>query len=286
MAFVRKADIERHRAGCLEARVAAVAAAVQQVGAGAEVIATHVDHAIVRVGDEVKRVTYTMDEASGAPAGVAVEAADVPVLAGHDLDRAVQGDLREAVASMVAGQPVERTRVRDLARMARRDGAYWLGEAVAACRVPEAPWRGWYEPQAAVVREALHGRIREIEAAVPRQRYAKLPEGRVAEYAAELRESLAALRSVARGLFDALTPDVAYQEAGLAAVHQSLRVEAGTIDRGLAWLERLEWAGREATVAAAHDQIAAGLRDALVVREHLATRRSTEHEREGSSAAD
>jgi hypothetical protein len=278
MGFVRRADIERHRAGCFEARVAAVAAAVREhLGAGATVLATHADHAVVRVGDAVKRVAYGLDEASGAVAHVVVEDADVPVLAGYALDCAVQGELREAVATLVAGGAVDRTRVRDLARMARRDGTYWIEEAAAACEPASAPWWGWYEPQAALVRERLHGRIREIEAAVPSQRYAKLGEGRLPEYAAELRASVGQLRAVAGGLFDGLAADVTYQGEGLAAVHQSLRDEAGTLSTGLAWLESMVWAGKEGVVAATHDRIAARLRDALVVHAHLGTQRSTGH---------
>jgi hypothetical protein len=285
MGFVRKADIERHRAGCLEARVAAVREAAERaLGTEIEVIATHADHAIVRAGSAVKRLTYSLAESGGLAGGVAVEDADMAALEGMDLDAAVAEDLRGVVAAMLAGQALPRTRVRDLSRMARRDGAYWLGEAVAGCARVEAPWRNWFAPQSATVREALHGRIREIEEPVPRQRFGKLPEGKLPEYAGELREGLAALRVVARGLFDDLTDDVAYQEAGLAAVHQSLRDEASTMDRGLAWLERMAWAGREGVVATAHDQIAATLRDALVVREHLRTRRSTDHGEESSAA--
>ena len=277
MGFVRQADVERHRSGCFEARVAAVAAAARQgLGAGAVVIATHADHAIVRAGEAVKRMAYTMDEGH-APAAVVVEDADVPVLAGFALDRAAQGALREGVAALLGGQGLDRTRVRDLARMARRDGAYWVEEAAAACEQAAAPWRGWYDPQAAAVRERLHGHIRDLEAAVPSQRFGKLAEGKLPEYAAELRASVAALREVARGVFDGLNVTVAYQEAELAAVHRSLQDEAGTMDRGLAWLEQMEWAGKEAAVAAAHDRIAARLRDALVVQAHLDTRRSTNH---------
>lgn len=265
MAFVRKADVERHRAGSLEARVAAVAAAVRaQLGEGAEVIATHADYALVRVPEGVRRVEYQLAEGAGSVGLGAVAEADVPVLAGLDLDAAAADALREAV-----GGNWDRTRVRDLARMLRRDAAYWVPDAVAACVAEEAPWRGWFEPQGAVVRERLHGQIRDLEAPVPRTRYARLAPEALAAAEAELRESVGVLRQVARGMFDALSTDVAYQEAELEAVHQSLRAEAEAVDRGLAWVERMAWAGAVPVVATAHDRIAARLRDGLVVQAHL-----------------
>jgi hypothetical protein len=200
----------------------------------------------------------------------------VPVLEGVGLDAAARDDLRAAAAAMADGQAMGRTRVRDLARMLRGDVPYWVPDALAACVREDAPWAGWLLPQAAAVRERLHGSIREIEAPVPRTRYAKLADSTLDGCRDELRESLAALRSVARTLFDDLTPDVAYQDAELVAVHQSLREDAAALERGLAWVERMDWAGAVPAVATAHDRIAARLRDGLVVVAHLRAQQRSE----------
>jgi hypothetical protein len=270
MGFVRQADVERHQGGSLEARVQMIESVARaELGADAVVLATHADHAIVQTPTGVKRLNYQLSEDASIVARPEVVDADVPMLEGMDLDVAAGSDLRAMTAAMATGEKVERTRVRDLARMVKREVAYWVPDALAACVQEDAPWMGWYEPQGAVVREKMHGSIRDIEAPVPRTRYAKLPESTLAGCMAELRESIAAIRKVACTMFDDLTPDVAYQEAELVAVHRSLRAEAESLDRGLAWVEKMDWAGSVPAVATAHDLIAARLRDGLVVQAHL-----------------
>jgi hypothetical protein len=266
MAFVRKADLDRHAEGSLEARLAAVRAAAAELQV--TVLAVHEDYALVRAVDgAVKRMRYALAESRAS--GAVLEEADVPVLEGHGLDSAAGTDLREAAAALARGEAVGRTRVRDLARMLRREVPYWVPDALAACIREDAPWAGWYAPQGAAVRERLHGSIRDIEAPVPRTRYAKVAEGTLAGCEAELRESIAAIRGVARTMFDDLTLGVSYQEAELAAVHSSLREEARALDEGLAWVEKMDWTGKVPEVATAHDRIAARLRDGLVVQAHL-----------------
>jgi hypothetical protein len=270
MGFVRKSDLERHAVGSLEARVQMVEAAVRaELGADARVLATHADHAIVQTLTGVKRLNFQLEEDASAVAKLEVVDTDVPVLEGRALDHAAGKDLREVAAALGRGEGVPRTRVRDLARMLRREVPYWVPDALAACVAEDAPWAAWYAPQGAGVRERLHGQIRELEAPVPRTRYGKLGPESLAACESELRESVAALRAVARGLFDGLTSDVAYQEAELVAVHQSLRAEALALDAGLAWVEEMDWAGAVPEVATAHDRIAARLRDGLVVQAHL-----------------
>ncbi len=270
MGFVRKSDLDRYEAGSLEARVQMVEAVVRaELGADARVLATHADHAIVQTPTGVKRINFRLSEDASILTKPEVVDADVPVLEGRALDGAAGADLREAAAVLARGEAVPRTRVRDLARMLRREVPYWVPDALAACIREDAPWAGWFAPQGAAVREGLHGQIRDIEAPVPRTRYAKLADSTLAGCEAELRESMAAIRSVARTMFDGLTPDMAYQDAGLAAVHQSLREEARALDEGLAWVEQMDWAGKVPAVATAHDQIAARLRDGLVVQAHL-----------------
>jgi hypothetical protein len=267
MGFVRQADLERHRAGSMEARLAAVGAAA--AGLKAAVLAVHEDYALVRAEDgAVRRMRYALAEGC-AVTDVVLEEADVPVLEGRGLDKAAGGDLRAAAAALMQGEPMGRTRVRDLARMLRREVPYWVPEAVAACVREDAPWAAWYGPQGAGVRERLHGQIREIEAPVPRTRYAKLADSTLAGCEAELRESVGVLRGVARTMVDDLTQDVAYQETELTAVHQSLREDARTLDEGLAWVAELDWTGAVPMVATAHDRIAVRLRDGLVVQAHL-----------------
>ena len=270
MGFVRQADVERHQGGSLEARVQMIEAMARaELGADAVVLATHVDHAIVSTSKGVKRLNYQLSEDASIVTKPEVVDADVPVLEGMELDVAAGTDLRAMAASMAAGETVGRTRVRDLARMVRRDVAYWVPDALAACVQEDAPWVAWYEPQGAIVREKMHGSIRDIEAPVPRTRYAKLPESTLDGCMAELRESIATIRKVACTMFDDLTQPTVYQDAELEAVHSSLRVEAESLDRGLAWVEKMDWAGSVPAVATAHDLIAARLRDGLVVQAHL-----------------
>lgn len=270
MGFIRQADVDRHQRGSLETRVGMIEAVARaELGVDAVVLATHANHAIVRTPTGVKRLNYQLSEDASICTKPEVVDADVPVLEGMELDAAAGTDLRATAASMAAGEKVERTRVRDLARMVKREVPYWVPDALAACVQEDAPWVAWYEPQGAAVRERLHGNIRDIEAPVPRTRYGKVPESTLADCLGELRESITAIRKVARTMFDDLTPDMAYQEAELVAVHQSLRAEAESLDRGLAWVEQMDWTGAVPVVATAHDRIAARLRDGLVVKAHL-----------------
>jgi len=270
MSFIRETDLGKHRIGSLEQRLTTVRTAVQQaMGEGTIVLSTHDTYAIARATDgTIKRVSYQLQEGQTSDLAV-TEAEDVPILAGLDLDRAAMVDLRETVQTMLDGTPIERTRVRDLAHMARKNRSYWVEEALAEAEVADSPWWNYYAPQAPIIREQLHGSIREIEGPVPRARFGKLAAGRLPEFESEMRACLKQIQGVAKGLFDALAPGMAYHKETVSAVHQSLRSEAQGIAEALAWVSQMDWAGKLPAVATAHDRLAARLRDGLVVRAHL-----------------
>lgn len=271
MAFIRKIDLLRHQQGSLEARLQVAKQAVRQaLGEDATVLATHDTYALARSADgQVQTVQYQLQE--GQASGVTVVASDVPVLTGMALDRAVADDLPGVVTAMLEGQAMDRTRMRDLARMARTGAAYWMADALAMTESvgQGAAWWAYFAPQALQVRERLHGTIKQIEAPVPTTRFARLADARLGEYAQELRECVGTLRAVARGVFDTLKADVSYHDETVKAVHESLRQEMDGLNHALAWVEQMEWTGKLPDVAIAHDRIAARLRDGLVVRAHL-----------------
>lgn len=273
MPFVRKADIDQHWAGSLEQRMEIAAKAVRDaVGDGAKVLATHESYALAQAQDgTVQRVTYQLQEGQAEDVAAAV-AEDVPCLDGLGLDRVAAHDLRGAVSEMLKGSVLDRTRVRDLARMVKGDVPYWIDEAVD--RLDKAgsgaEWWEYYAPQEPEIREGLHGSIRELESPVPKTRFSKLAEKKLPEVATELRECVGQLKTVAGGLFDDLATDVAYHTEDLATRHKSLRMEAQGIRDALAWIEQMEWNEEHLpVVATAHDRIAARLRNGVIMSAHL-----------------
>jgi hypothetical protein len=272
MKYARTVDLNRHRQGSLEARLAAAQQLVRDhLGEDTEMVATHETYAIARTADgRVHEVRYQLTEGQD-PEVLITEAADVPVLEGLALDRAAADDLRSVTESLLAGEAIGRDRWHDLARMARKDVTYWVGEALTELEESwgESAWWAYYAPQEPTIRKALHGSIREIESPVPQPRFGKFSEAKVEGYSTELRECLTQLQGVARGLFDDLSaPAVCYGEA-MDAIHRSLRQEARDIAETLAWVERMNWTGHFSDVATAHDRLAARLKNALVMQAHL-----------------
>lgn len=280
MRYVRRGDLARHRQGSLEARLATVRTAVAEaLGAEAQVLATHEDYALVRGSDGyLQQVRYQLTE-DGAQEVVIAEAADVPVLEGYGLDRAVADDLRTLTEALLAGENLGRDQWQDLARMTRGDVTYWVTEALDQLAEAQAhtAWMEYFSPQEPQIRKALHGHVREIEAPVPQLRFGRFAASKVEEYVGELRECLVQLQSVAGELFDGLGAAAVYNEEAMEAIHQSLRADAGDIAKALAQVEHMDWTGHLMDVAQAHDRLAGRLKDALIMQAHLKSATGVTH---------
>ena len=273
MPYIRGADVDRYYQRSLEGRAERIQAAIVEHVRGER---PEAELTFLATGDgealaldetgRVLRAEFGMD--GGVPVGIAVaEATDVRVVAEAD----VPAYVREGLAAVVEGGPDARTRVRELMQLVRSDEAYWLSDLLG--QLEEASEEGWYhlyEANADRIRTTLHGSIREIEAAVPRTRFAKIAQRALPEFVEELRESFGTIRDAVQQVVDGGAGMVFDGDDEFdGAIHESLMVEAQATVGLLSKVERLLRADDMGRAVVAHDRVAERARNMRVAAAYV-----------------
>jgi hypothetical protein len=274
--YISEARLATLRAGSLEERQAAVAAAVQARNAGASVVATQADRVVFldARGDLAEAVIY--DGADGITVG---EAAPVPGVIGDDeVPRHVAGVVRGIVRDVCEGTATDlRTRVRDLALLADAVDGGLLAEALVtmgqAARGIGRRWSRWYEAHEAEIRRRQWGSVRELEATVPPA---------LGEASADrARDGVRAVAAAAQGIVDAVRSLRFDRGDPLGAIRESLIGEASTMAGALlsaGGLMLVEDVRDVQRVAQAHDACVRRVRNMAVVAGYLTRRTSRTEE--------
>jgi hypothetical protein len=176
---------------------------------------------------------------------------------------------------MMRGKPIERTQVREVAQLLRKDEDYWLAGLLE--KLDECGDDGWfqmYEANAEKIRTSLYGRIREIESRIPKTRYTKIARDKLAEFKAELRDSVCVLGEVLQQIVDECTGMVfdQGQDEFFGAIRSSLTAEAQAVCGLLGKAEKLMGSDDLERMAVAHDRLAERAKTMAVVSEYLSER--------------
>ena len=276
--YVRGEDLAKWMGDSLEARISLVETAVTaKVGVAVELLATREDGALFRTPDgALHEAAFVF--VNGVVGDVAVQPSTLPVYEEAALPGLVSAELRDLAGAMVRGEAVERTRVRSLAGLLRKDEPYTLGAVLsqvdeALAGAGEQHWHTLYEANQERIRTALWGQIRELEARVPSTAYGKLPRARLPEFEAELRESIGLVGGVCVEIVDRIRPlAFAKDDEFLGAIRESLIAEAQLLHGLLAKAGRLVRAEDLERTAAAHDRWCGRARTMEVVSAYLVGR--------------
>jgi hypothetical protein len=278
--YVKSQDLEKWCAGSLEDRIDRVEAAIARtVGSPVEVVATREDCALFRdrTGRIVEAVFAVRD---GRVEDVEVRNDPVPVYEDVRLPQLVADELRDVTSGLLHGDPMTRTRVRALALLLRQDEDYWLSDVLSrlneALQVDESVpghWHTAYQANQERIRTSLWGSIRDLEARIPKTAYARLPSGRLPEFADELRESLGIVSTRLKEIVDGISRVVFDGDDGLyGAIRESLIAEAQLLRGLLAKAEQLMRADDLHRMAEAHDRLCGRAKTMEVVAAYLTGR--------------
>jgi hypothetical protein len=276
--YAKSQDLQKWLSGSIEDRLHVVAEAItRSVGDGVELIATQDDCALFRDRDgRIAEAVFTMKD--GAVDVVEIRRDPVPMYEEAQLPRLVSEELREITSDLLNGNPMTRTRVRALAGLLRADEDYWLGDVIARMdsvmlSEDEANWHTAYQANQEKIRTAMWGSIRELEARIPKTAYAKLPPGRLPEFANELGESLGIVSTRWKEIVDGISGLVFDNDNEFyGAIRESLIAEAQILGGLLAKAEQLMRAEDIDRMAVAHDRLCGRAKTMEVVAAYLTGR--------------
>jgi len=278
MPFVQSSEIEKYHEGSFENRILVLQSAIEStVGKRVTMLATHPERALAIDEDgKFHELHFAMHD--GHPVGLQDYPADVQVIGEDAMPRFLASELRGLVADGCSGRALDRTRVRDLCGLLKRDEHYWLGdvlEAITKATSDEAPWRKLYEDQKATVA----GRTEEFAGTIPTTRYTRLPAEKLESFTDELHDSLVALAGVFARVIDetsAVVFDVGDEKR--SAVRNSLIVEAQAAKSLLSKAEKLMTSTDVTRTAEAHDRLAERAKKMVAVVSWLRPREPKDEE--------
>jgi hypothetical protein len=279
MPFVQGSAIEKASKGSAESRLDAIHRCVHEhyTETPLGIMATFDDHVLAFAADhKLLKISYSVDESGEySVTGEKVSRA-IPVIMEDDVANTVAKNLRQMAKAMMSGKLVPRTQVREMAALVRKDEMYWMSDIVS--KLDEATdsaveWYKMYEANIDRIRTSMHGRIREIEGAVPKTRYVKIPASKLASFKSEMGESL----QVIKGLLDEqcmTCGDYIFgdKQEFLSAVRESLIAEAQAVVGLLGRAEKLMGHADLSTVANAHDKLADRAKAMALVSSYLGSK--------------
>lgn len=279
MPYVKGSELDKKFVGSLEHRAMVLQAAIQgKVGEEVTFLSTREEGTLFACSDGSIKEAVCKVNNDGSIKSVKIKDSDVGVVEDEDLPTHVASEARSVVEKLLANEAMDddtRTQVRSLAQVIDSDEDYWLTDVLAKLdeAVKDTKWADMYEANTEKIRTSLHGRIREIEGAVPRTRYRKIASEKLDEFGEELLESVGQLSTMAKDIVDECMPVVFHgeQEEFFGAVRDSLIAEAQTLHGLLGKAAKLVGSDWE-RLAEAHDRLAERAKVMAIVSEYLKTR--------------
>jgi hypothetical protein len=270
MGYIDKALLASLTAGCLEDRLDAAAALVEQVRPGETVLATHDDHVLMLGSDQtVRSVRWAQD------GQFVVEELDIPVIHDDDVPRFVAQEVRSVVGGVRAGSLDGAelcNRLHDIAMMMESGVSYFAADAVKELDTAmDNAWMQWYEADVDAVRARVTGEIRMRESQVPSERFSGVKRDDWTAREADLSKSMGQLRFALGKIVDECAElRFPKEQKELDAIKVSLIGEARAVGAVVERAERLMLDRDVGQMAVLHDRLIERAKKMVIVAGYLA----------------
>lgn len=275
MPFVQGSAIDKATQGSIEHNAEVVHQCVREHLSDhtLNIMATFEDHVLAFTEEHVLlKISYKMNESGTYEVVSAKPSKSIPVIQDEDVAVHVSKGLKSLAKKMMSGKKVERTQVRELAALTRKDEDYWMSDIVAKIEEScgECEWFKMYEANIERIRTSLHGRIREIESTVPKTRYTKIAAAKLGDFKGEMKESLQIIGNLFAE-YAVLVEGQTFDEKQefLTVVRESLIAEAQAVVGLLGKAEKLLGQSELPLVANAHDKLADRARTMALVSAYI-----------------
>lgn len=284
MPFVQGSALDKVCEGSMENRLNEIHAAIGDFlgESPVNIVATHEKHALVFNEDGcLLKVTFGNDKEGRVVVASAKPTDVVPVIEDDGVPGHVAKELSGMVRTMMEGNEVSRNQFREVASLLKRDEDYWLSDVLE--KIEESSngeWRKMYESNEERIRTSLYGSIREIEAVVPKTRYASFGVEKLENFSEELNDSISELNKVVKVIVDECSKMVFHEEDDFSkVVCKSLLVDAQGLSNLLGKAAKLMNPGDMVRMAEAHDNVADRVKVMRVVSRYMSTKaQSTKNE--------
>ena len=274
MPFVQGSAIDKAMKGSIDERMSLVHLAVtEHYGSPLNIVATFEDHVLAFNEDKkLLKISYNVNEAGDFEVVKSAPSKAIPVIEDENVHVHVAKELKRITKRMMEGKKVERTQVRELAALTKKDESYWMSDILAKMdeSCGETDWFRMYEANIERIRTSLHGRIRKIEESVPKTQYGKIAKDKLGSFDKEMAESLAVISGLFEG-YASFCSVLSFDEKQefLGAVRESLVVEAQAIVGLLGKAEKLMGQSEISQVAEAHYKMADRARTMALVSAYI-----------------
>lgn len=275
MPYIQGSKVDKKFEGSFEHQSLLINNAISEhfEDAPVNVLMTHPDHSFVVDKDgKVLKLTYSI-EGGEVKDLKAKPSKAIPVIEDDGISAHVAKELKSLVKSAISGKPMPRTQVREVSQLLKSDEDYWLSGVLTKLEeaTGETDWFKMYEANQEHIRTGLHGKLKDVEGAVPTTRYAKIVSSKLSKFEPEIKESLTVLQDLTSQLVDECSQIVFDKDRDefLSAICDSLIVEAQAINGLLGKAEKLMGSQDVGLMAVAHDRLAGRAKIMTVVAEHL-----------------
>lgn len=267
MSFVESSVLNKLSVGSLEHKRFMVEQKAEEKGCkDVAVVATFFDHAIV-LCDKGKFFKAKFEEVDGFD--VVFEEFDLPVV--EDIDCLISKELSEVSEKMMKGEEISRNRLRDLSRLIKENGVFWLSDVVKSLREDrEDDWLSFHNENRDDIRDKLKGKIIETENRVPRTRFSKLSDKRLTDCGTEVKESINVLLELFKEVVDE-SNKIMFDNSNevFETIKNSLIGDAKNIDESLSKAKRLMLSEVTRVMAETHDWLSERAKKMVIVSEFL-----------------
>jgi hypothetical protein len=273
MAYIQGSAIEKVRIGSIEHKLGDIHDFIQEKYKDAlRIIATFDDHVLAFNGEgKLRNISFLIDEDGKMRINEDKASRSIPIIKEEEIPSHVSKELKSIAKSMMNGDDVLRTRVRELVPFINDKDMIWFSDIMNGIKESTKPneWSKMYEANVERIKTRLYGRIRDIEGGVPKTRYSRLPEERIYEFAKEVNESMSILLDRYKIIIEGCKDLSFCDNKFLGAVCESLIVEAQAAVSLLGKAEKLSRHEDLPLVAKAHDKLADRARTMVLLSEYL-----------------
>jgi len=275
MPFVQGRAIEKARKGSMESKATAIRGCVLSHTPDVGIVATFEDHVLAFKGDDLLRFSIGVQDGVYSVSSVK-PSRSIPVIEDRQVAAHVSKQLESFASKIAKGQDIDSEEMAGLASLVSADEAYWVSEVGALISESEdAGWFEMYEANLESIKTTLKGRIRELASAIPKTRYAKIPESKLLEFKKEIKDSVSMVRDVLAGLgSDDKELVFSEEKVFLGEVRKSLKTEAQAVESLLGKAVELMGDSNISQVANIHDRTANRARAMSLVNAYIAGKAS------------
>jgi len=246
------------------------------------IIATFSDYLIAFHDGKPRKISFSMDESGDIKIISDRACRSLKIIEDEDIPIHVARELKVITKSILEGDVVSRTRVRELIPFIREEDDIWISDVISKIDESIIPntWSRMYDANIERVRTSLYGKIRELSGNVPRTRYSKLPEDRIQDFESEIRESIGIIKKCYKNVIESCKEIQNHGNDFLGAVCESLNGEAQALVGLLEKAEKLLGKKDLPIIAKTHDRLADRARSMILVAEYVKAKMGSNNNKE------